>query len=420
MRVIVDFGGYEMRNIGDMAMLQVSLSRINQELCNPEVHVFTTQPDRLEKFYPGVIPISTSIIEGRSLWFQAWNVFGGLQKYIPRKFHTHLRLLECSVRNTFPRLVEKWISHRFAKRNIPIDNLHQFFSVMKSSDILIASGGGYVTDSFEGHAATILSTLSFAQALKKPTFMFGQGIGPLRSDFLMGLSRKVLPRLKVLSLRESKSCTPVLKMLDVPDDVTRLTGDDAIQLAYDKRPKFIGGKIGVNLRMASYSDIGSDTLVRFRSALSLVSQRFQASLSPVPISGHDADSDFDTLSKIIDDDNEISSLDTPDKVINQVSACRVVVTGSYHAGVFALSQGVSVVGVVKSTYYKYKFNGLLDQFGDGCYLVNVSADNFEELLIDAMVKAWHSAPDNRNSLLERAEQQIEESIKAYHVLRAYC
>ena len=41
----------------------------------------------------------------------------------------------------------------------------------------------------------------------------------------------------------------------------------------------------------------------------------------------------------------------------------MVVTGSYHAAVFALAQGIPAIGLTSSSYYDAKFYGLRDQFG---------------------------------------------------------
>ena len=38
-----------------------------------------------------------------------------------------------------------------------------------------------------------------------------------------------------------------------------------------------------------------------------------------------------------------SAVDSPLRVIEEIGHCRIVITGSYHAGVFALSQGIPVV-----------------------------------------------------------------------------
>ena len=60
---------------------------------------------------------------------------------------------------------------------------------------------------------------------------------------------------------------------------------------------------------------------------------------------------------------------TIDDVLTAIADCRVVVTGSYHAAVFALSMGVPAVGLAASRYYVDKFKGLADQFGPGCEVV---------------------------------------------------
>ncbi|MBC8122047.1 MAG: polysaccharide pyruvyl transferase family protein, partial [Gemmatimonadaceae bacterium] len=107
-------------------------------------------------------------------------------------------------------------------------------------------------------------------------------------------------------------------------------------------------------------------------------------------------------------------LDTPGKVIQQVSSCRVVVTGSYHGGVFALAQGIPIVGLVKSEYYVGKFLGLAEQFGGiGCQIVSLNDENFPEKLKRSVDNAWQSAETVRPQLLELARQQIDQGLNAY-------
>ena len=108
-----------------------------------------------------------------------------------------------------------------------------------------------------------------------------------------------------------------------------------------------------------------------------------------------------------------SDLNTPLKVIEQVGKCRIVVTGAYHAAVFALAQGIPVVGFAKSTYVREKFLGLADQFGTGCETVDLDAPDFAVQLETAMTNAWLSATTVRAQLLKAAERQIESSYAAY-------
>jgi colanic acid/amylovoran biosynthesis protein len=90
-----------------------------------------------------------------------------------------------------------------------------------------------------------------------------------------------------------------------------------------------------------------------------------------------------------------------------------VVTGSYHAAVFALSMGVPAVAVANSAYYVDKFQGLAGQFGDACRVVTASSPDFSDRLTQAIDGAWRDARGAREKLLEEALRQIALGQSAY-------
>jgi colanic acid/amylovoran biosynthesis protein len=92
------------------------------------------------------------------------------------------------------------------------------------------------------------------------------------------------------------------------------------------------------------------------------------------------------------------------------------VTGSYHAGVFALAQGIPAIGLVASSYYVDKFLGLRDQFGEGCTAVMLDADDLAGALEAAIEEAWAQEPGVRAQLVAAGERQLEEGRAAYHRL----
>ena len=112
-----------------------------------------------------------------------------------------------------------------------------------------------------------------------------------------------------------------------------------------------------------------------------------------------------------------ASLQTPADVMRQVGRCRLVITGSYHAGVFALSQGVPVIGLAKSDYYVAKFEGLADQFGCGCDTVPLNQTALKQDLLDKTSRLWKAAGALRPRLLQAAEKQIAQGQQAYERLR---
>ncbi|NJR75723.1 MAG: polysaccharide pyruvyl transferase family protein [Scytonema sp. CRU_2_7] len=99
--------------------------------------------------------------------------------------------------------------------------------------------------------------------------------------------------------------------------------------------------------------------------------------------------------------------------MEQIGRCRVVVTGSYHAGVFALAQGIPIMGLAKSEYYADKFLGLADQFGVGCEVIFLHEQEFATKLVDSIDRALESAEQLRPQLLEAAKEQVELGHTAY-------
>ena len=105
-------------------------------------------------------------------------------------------------------------------------------------------------------------------------------------------------------------------------------------------------------------------------------------------------------------------------LIERVSHCRLVVTGSYHCAVFALSQGIPSVCIYNSEYYALKFRGLANQFGIGCAVIDRSGAMFREQLRDAILESWRTADETRPTLLRAAESQVEAGRRAYDALCA--
>jgi colanic acid/amylovoran biosynthesis protein len=105
-------------------------------------------------------------------------------------------------------------------------------------------------------------------------------------------------------------------------------------------------------------------------------------------------------------------------VVELIGQCRVVVTGSYHAAVFALAQGIPAVGVTRSAYYDAKFVGLNEQFGGTMGIVSLGEGDVEPRLMRAIDEAWENAEAVRPHLLELAREQVEEGRGAYRRLHA--
>jgi len=412
LRILIDNGGYGLKNNGDAAMLIVAAARFNKQFPHAEIRIFTEAPDRLIAIIPYGIPV---LLKGRDQWHMKWNIIGGLHKFFPFVSKSWLFYQENIFKLKYRSFSRWWITRRLGNRGYDVASIHAYINEVEQADIVIAVGGGYITDSFEGHACNLLQTLALAQAHGKPTAMFGQGLGPVKSKRLLDWTKKVLPNLAFLSLRENLYSKPFALSVGVSLNKIDVTGDDAITLVHSKTPSSLGNAIGINLRIASYSGLHKEVLDKIKEVVNNAATELKTELRAIPIANHESDSDVHALRFLLGDElvENIEILDTPEKVIEQVKDCRIVITGSYHAGVFALSQGISVIGIAASDYYRHKFEGLADQFGVGCLIVDRENIAFLANLKSAIYSSWDDADNIRQTLLKKAQQQISLSESAY-------
>jgi polysaccharide pyruvyl transferase WcaK-like protein len=289
----------------------------------------------------------------------------------------------------------------------------RFYPLLVESDLVVLPGMGAINDEFADLALDYLETLAVAQQHGIPTVAFGQGIGPIKNETLRQRAAEVLPHLVRISLREQKLGPALLRQLGVPASKICVTGDDSIELAYERRPSPLGGGIGLNLRRASYSGMGPDAIRLMADVVTsfIRSHGPVSGIYPIPISSNSIDSDVDTLRELwrtlsLSTSQPTFPMSVKD-VIDQAGRCRVVVAGSYHAAVFALSQGIPAICLQRSAYYASKFGGLQGRFGTGCYIVNLDEPGVAIRISDVLAEAWEAAPRLRPQLLRRAAEQIE-------------
>ncbi|PSO83703.1 MAG: polysaccharide pyruvyl transferase [Cyanobacteria bacterium QH_9_48_43] len=417
-QIFVDNSGYHLLNMGDVAMLQAALTRLRRLWPQADVHIITIAPERLARYCPQAQPLSTS---GRLPWLYPWNILGASHRLLPSSTHQYLRDFETYVRMTKPDLARRWVNFRLSQRGKDLKEMHDFLDLLLGADLVIATGGGFITDAFESRGVTILETLRTGKSGGAVTAMLGQGLGPVTTPGLKKMLKRTVSTLDFISLREGRAGVQFLSEFDVADSRVMVTGDDAIELAYQATPEELGNAMGINVRIASYSGVSAtDTDIIGHSVIE-ASINHDAPLISVPIAmnptGSDDNQSFQKLAGTLPDGHG-EGIDSPEEVLKQVGRCRIVITGSYHAGVFALSQGISVVGLAKSAYYHDKFLGLAEQFGIGCHVIDLNDQNFSGKLAAAIDRAWVEAPQVRTQLLEAAVRQIKLGQTAYNRLHS--
>jgi len=406
MKIVLDTSTDHFYNFGDLAMLRTAVSRIKKLWPDSRIQIITSRADRLPLFCSDVEPVSAMCRDGLSMSGGNWRRMNRLLRRL--RYASHHRLLALAT--------------YFRRLNLPTryylsQEAHRYHQALYEADLIAVPGGSWITDSFYDCSQRILQTLQLGQLFGKPTVLLGQGIGPLESPSLFSQAKQILPKVTLIGMREGQYGPALLERIGVPADRIFVTGDDAIELAYRNRAPQLGDSIGVNLRVSSYSRVGEEWIQRIQSILRNAADSLNARFTSIPISLAPGECDAASIASIlpeirqINDNGRLPML--PEDVVQRVAECRIVICGSYHAAVFALSQGIPAICLTHSDYYFHKFNGLAGQFGDGCTVVDLAHPQAMEQIRVLIRQYWKNAETFRRPLLAAAEAQIFASQDVY-------
>ncbi len=420
--ILIDSCSYNCQNVGDLAMLTVAVSRLRELWPSASIRIITNAPRLIARHCAGYGDVSAVPVAGRRLLLGE-SLLGRVAKQLPDHVAAHWQQAEKGWRMTTPQLFATSLKVKARVRGTDVRDVDRFLRAVREADLVVVNGAGILTDAFRDNALGILATLDLAIHHKIPTAMFGQGVGPIEGAELRRPAAEVLPRVNLIGVRESRSSVPLLTSLGVRPSRIVVTGDDAIEMAYadDGQRRGQARAIGVNVRIAPYSNVGRELLTAVRQALDEASRSHDACLIPIPIAHHGGGMDVDTLRELLSGTSSVddggAALDTPQRVIARIGECRVVVTGSYHGAVFALAQGIPVVALARSQYYVDKMTGVMQQFGGGCNVLELNEHDDHAALVarlrTAIDRAWADADRLRAPLLASARDQIARGRRAY-------
>ena len=431
MRILLDQSAHDMRNKGNNALLETAMQRLHSFWPEASFEVITDAPSLLKMQYPNtsaINPEDLGIIQTR---------FDRYKHLVPRSIlwllievreellHQRYWKIKPVKHHDLPipavdRFIEKENpeSHSYLQPDSRKTNLQ---SVISKFDLFVASGGGYMTDTDKPMLWSLFDRLEAAIARGVPTAMVGQGIGPIKDPELLDRAREILPSVGLILYRNRRNGLPLLRSLGVLPEKIVLTGDDAVEMTYHERLGELGRGIGVSLRVAHYTQVSSGHIDSIRTALHTAAGKYKAPLIAVPISSYYQESDATHIKKLLDGYGQKSiswrKFDSPLDAIRRTGKCRVMDTGTYHGAIFALGQGIPVIGIASSDEYFDKLSELSDEFPAGIHVLRLNTDFSPSQLITAIDTAWNTAAELRPQLLQAALRQIEWGKAGYQRLR---
>jgi colanic acid/amylovoran biosynthesis protein len=372
MRILVEQSGYELVNLGDRAMLEAGIRQISRLWADAFVSI-VTEADSSVHFpeanpvYPFIGPKnherSGKLGRGAKFW---------AKQYLP----------------AMAGRVQFASKDGLLRRGLLME--------IEEADVVLSTGGGFINDVFTFHARGILAVLDAAQRLGKPTAMFGQGIGPIHKMSLIRQARSVLPKLDVLGLR-----TPELGPIvgEFAQSGWTVTGDEALFVADAGLPPAVGDSLGLNVRHRAYAGVGETELARLQVAVARLKSLVDGPIVPLPIDVSDEGSDLGAIQRLTGESDRSHEIASTKELVEAVKKCRIVVTGSYHAAVFALARGIPVVGLSRSAYYVGKFKGLGSLYPPGAVtMVALESGTMVDDLVGASELALAASLEHREAI----------------------
>jgi colanic acid/amylovoran biosynthesis protein len=405
-------------NAGDLAMLRVATDRLRRLWPGAAISIVTDAPAALQRQFPAARPIPLS----GQITFESDRLFGRAERSLPPRLRRAAVRAQQHLRRQHPQLLATVIAGKHAlTRRAESGACRDYVDAVRAADLVLASGAGIFTDAFLDNALGVMATLELAADAGIPTAIMGHGFGPVEGDLLRRRMAHVLPRIDLITVRERRRSVDLLLSLGVRRERLRVTGDDAIELAHRSAVADAGRGIGVNVRIASFAGLSESMIDPIRRVVGAAATAFDAPLVPLPISYHRDRSDMAAIRQITGEPSATGTAldldpDDPLGVIAHLPRCRLVVTGSYHGAVFALAQGIPAVTLAASEYYRFKFMGIADLFGDGCAVVDLHAHDAAAVLEREIARAWSRSLEWRERLLDAAGNQIARSLQAYAML----
>ena len=379
MRIILDNGAYTLRNMGDVAMLQTTVKRLRSMVREPELLVLTTSPDLLQRYCPGTLPLS---VESRNTGYESG----------------------CPARSDWG---ETWARLKLRWGSIPKE-AREFQEALDGAKAVFLCGGGFLNDINPYQTRPVLRMLTDAACRGKRTALFSQGLGPLDSPELITLLRRTCEAGVRTALRENLCGPEIMKRAQAKPGQYAITGDDAVEMAWEQEPNRNGNALGFSARQVGYSEIESRHLETAAHALQNLVKKLGTEIVPLPVSFNSHERDHEIIARVTGSNPVEEGMDTPEALIHATAGCRVLVTGTYHAAVFALAQGIPCVCFYVSTYYRNKMEGLARQFPGGCDVVDLGAPDAGAELVKRALRFWDL---DGNAMALELRKSAEEQVR---------
>ncbi|MGV2884523.1 polysaccharide pyruvyl transferase CsaB [Paenibacillus taichungensis] len=323
----------------------------------------------------------------------------------------------------------------YGVRSVHRMRLKEVREAIKESDGLISGGGSLLQDATGLKSIPYyLGVIKLAQWLKKPTFIYAQGIGPVNRKMFNPMIRSVFKACNYVSVRDEQSAE-YLRGLGLQWNQIHVVPDPVMGLPLPEANAEEISSVGLNAQGASVHTklpvIGVS--VRFwesdRKELTAIAAGLKKLCSKkavhlrfmpfhLPIDEQASRFVMEMLGDLGNKGSEVSitkDLTDPQLMLQEVSNCDVVIGMRLHSLIYAASQYVPPVGI--------SYDPKIDQFM--LRLDSETVGSTDALDGDKLAKTVANLLDQRSQWLKEHEEGITElkqeaKVPAQQIIKYLC
>ncbi|GIP51576.1 polysaccharide pyruvyl transferase CsaB [Paenibacillus vini] len=251
----------------------------------------------------------------------------------------------------------EWTSRTYGVKSVHRMKLAEVRNAIKNSDGLISGGGSLLQDATGlGSIPYYLGIIKIAQWLGKPTFIYAQGVGPVRRKLFRPFIASVFRRCEYISVRDPESAE-LVRSMGIRKEAVQVVPDPVMGIVLPEKETVPAGAadsgelpvVGVSVRLWNSE---RTELAKLAEGLASLSRRVPVHIRFLPFHfpGDDEASRFvmERLGNLAEHGSTVSiaaETEHPYEMLREVSRCRLLVGMRLHSLIYAASQEVPLLGV---------------------------------------------------------------------------
>jgi polysaccharide pyruvyl transferase CsaB len=316
-----------------------------------------------------------------------------------------------------------WTEKMYGVKAIHRMKLLDIISALRQSDGLISGGGSLLQDATgKTTIPYYLGILKIAQWLRKPTFIYSQGLGPIKDTKFFFFIKNVFRQCSYVSVRDVESAQLLQKMgyskdnvEIVPDPVMGLP----LPVSLEEAPLTVISRPIVGVSVRFWNEDRSE-LRRLAKCLQIIMGTIEIEIRFLPFH---LPSDAKASQEVFDhmqtegiSNASVRIMDSivhPQDMLAQVSACDLLIGMRLHALIYAASQSVPMIGIT--------YDPKIDQFLHRLQMKPAATTahfDIEQVAAEAIhllnnKEAWIEQKSNLIQQLKQAANQPAKRIATY-------